>query len=169
MVFGWFRKDKKSAAKPAACVQPGPALSDEMHEEVKRLCSEGNKHADSKHWAVALALYWQAFDLLPEPKTQWSAGTWVLAAIGDTNFLAGDFEAGRDNLSSAMHYPNAIGNPFLHLRLGQCQFELGALERAADELSRAYMGAGAKIFSADEPKYFDFLKTRLQPPASGQW
>lgn len=169
MVFGWFRKDKKSAAKPAALVQPSAALSDEMHEEVKRLCSEGNKQATSKHWAAALALYWQAFDLLPEPKTQWSAGTWVLAAIGDTNFLAGDFEAGRDNLSSAMHYPNAIGNPFLHLRLGQCQFELGALERAADELSRAYMGAGAEIFSTDEPKYFDFLKTRLQPPASGQW
>lgn len=93
----------------------------------------------------------------------------VSAAIGDANFLAGDFEAGRDNLSSAMHYPDAIGNPFLHLRLGQCQFELGALERAADELSRAYMGAGAEIFSKDDPKYFDFLKTRLQRPASGQW
>lgn len=169
MIFGWFRKDKKLAAKPAALLHPSAELSDEMHEEVKRLCSEGDQQANSKHWATALALYWQAFDLLPEPKTQWSAGTWILAAIGDANFLAGDFEAGRGNLSSAMHYPDAIGNPFLHLRLGQCQFELGALERAADELSRAYMGAGAEIFSTDEPKYFDFLKTRLQPPASGQW
>ncbi len=96
MVFGWFKKDKKPAAKPAALVHPSAELSDEMHEEVKRLCSEGDQQANSKHWAAALALYWQAFDLLPEPKTQWSAGTWVLAAIGDANFLAGDFEAALD-------------------------------------------------------------------------
>lgn len=66
----------------------------------------------------------------------------------------------------AMQCPAAIGNPFLHLRLGQCQFELGNLDRAADELARAYMGAGADIFEGAD-KYFAFLKTRLQPPPGG--
>lgn len=33
-----------------------------------------------------------------------------------------------------MHCPNAIGTPFLPLRLGRCQFEPGVLDRAADEL-----------------------------------
>ena len=66
----------------------------------------------------------------------------------------------------AMHCPEAIGNPFLHLRLGQCQFELGSLDRAADELARAYMGAGEEIFEAAD-KYFEFLKTRLEPPPGG--
>jgi len=65
-----------------------------------------------------------------------------------------------------MRCPDAIGNPFLHLRLGQCQFELGELDRAADELARAYMGAGAKIFEGGD-KYFSFLKTRLEPPPGG--
>lgn len=114
----------------------------------------------------ALKHYWSAWDLLPEPQTEWEAATWILAAIGDANFLGNDFEAGRDNLSLAMHCPNAIGNPFLHLRLGQCQFELGNLDRAADELARAYMGAGSDIFE-DAEKYFTFLKTRLEPPAEG--
>jgi len=68
-----------------------------------------------------------------------------------------------------MHCPDAIGNPFLHLRLGQCCFEKRALDRAADELTRAYMGAGRKIFESDDPKYFEFLKTRIKPPASGEW
>src|SRR5262249_9180277 len=68
----------------------------------------------------------------------------------------------RDNLSNAMHCPGAIGNPFLHLRLGQCQFELGALDRAADELMRAYMGAGADIFKDQDPKYLKFLQSRAQ-------
>jgi hypothetical protein len=88
------------------------------------------------------------------------AATWILAAIGDANFLSGDFEAGRDNLGTAMHCPEALGNPFLHLRLGQCHFELGALDRAADELIRAYMGGGPEIFEEDDRKYIEFLATR---------
>jgi len=54
---------------------------------------------------------------------------------------------------NAMHCPDAIGNPFLHLRLGQCQFELKALDRAADELMRAYMGGGPDLFKLEDPKY----------------
>jgi hypothetical protein len=66
-----------------------------------------------------------------------------------------------------MHCPKAIGNPFLHLRLGQCQFELGNLDRAADELARAYMGAGLEIFDSEDAKYFEFLKMRMAPPSDG--
>ena len=59
-----------------------------------------------------------------------------------------------------MHCPDAIGNPFIHLRLGQCQFELGNPDRSADELMRAYMGGGPEIFGNDDPKYLEFLSTR---------
>lgn len=65
-----------------------------------------------------------------------------------------------------MHCPNAIGNPFLHLRLGQCQLELGNMDFAADELTRAYAVAGKDVFSGAD-KYLAFLKTRLQPPPGG--
>lgn len=61
-----------------------------------------------------------------------------------------------------MHCPGAIGNPFVHLRLGQAQFELGDMTRAADELARAYMGAGDEIFEEQDPKYLAFLKTKIQ-------
>ena len=104
---------------------------------------------------------------MPEPKTDWEAATWLLGTIGNANFLAGDFEAGRDNLSTAMHCPGAIGNPFLHLRLGQCQLELGNHDRAADELARAYMAEGHRIFIGQDAKYLTFLKTRLDPPPGG--
>lgn len=99
---------------------------------------------------------------MPKPKSDWQAATWVLAAIGDANFLSGDFIAGRDNLSKAMRCPGAIGNPFLHLRLGQCQLELGEQERAADELLRAYMAAGSEIFKDQNPKYLRFLQGKAK-------
>jgi tetratricopeptide (TPR) repeat protein len=141
-------------------------LDETTHKRIQALCAEGDALAQNESYSAALQKYWAAWDLLPEPQTDCVAATWILAAIGDANFLGGDFVAGRDNLSHAMRCPDAIGNPFLHLRLGQCQFELGELDRAADELTRAYMGAGDKIFEGGD-KYFAFLKTRLEPPSGG--
>lgn len=117
------------------------ALDDATHAEIKRRCALGDGHVERAEYPQALTQYWATWDLLPEPKTQWNAATWILGAIGDANFASGDYAAGRDNLSNAMFCPGAVGNPFLHLRLGQCQFELGNLDRAADELMRAYTWA----------------------------
>ena len=139
-----------------------PELSDDIHSEIERLCAAGDAQAKQQQFAQALSSYWSAWDLLPEPKVEWDAATWILAAIGDANFLSGDYVAGRDNLSNAMRCPDAIGDPFLHLRLGQCQFELGTLDRAADELMRAYMGAGDDIFKDQDPKYLRFLQSKAE-------
>jgi len=151
-MFGFFKKRKPTPLE----------LPDSVHNEIKRLCAVGDEHAQRQVYPDALASYWAAWDLLPEPKTIWEAATWILVAIGDANYLGGDYVAGRDNLSNAMHCPGAIGNPFIHLRLGQCQFELGNLNRAADELMRAYMGAGREIFDQHDPKYFQFLASRAK-------
>jgi hypothetical protein len=77
-------------------------LSDEAHNRVQALCKGGDTLAKKGKYAAALEQYWAAWDLLPDPQTDWEAATWVLAAIGDANFLGGDFTAGRDNLSMAM-------------------------------------------------------------------
>lgn len=142
-------------------------LPDSTYNQIQQLSAAGDALADNQSYSEALTKYWAAWDLLPEPPTHWEAATWLLAAIGDANFLGNDFEAGRDNLSLAMHCPRAIGNPFLHLRLGQCHFELGDLDRAADELARAYMAEGEPIFEDEDPKYLAFLKTKLEPPPGG--
>ena len=143
------------------------ALSDEVHGQITTLCSTADDLAKEERFAAALKLYWQAYDLLPEPKTQWEAATWILGAIGDANFFSGDYQAGRDNLTSAMHCPDAIGNPFFHLRLGQCQYELGNHDRAADELARAFLLEGAELFAEEDPKYLEFVKGQLKEPPGG--
>jgi tetratricopeptide (TPR) repeat protein len=144
-------------------------LSDATYAEVTRLSAAGDTLAKKGEHYLAIETYVEALELLPEPKTQWEAATWLLVAIGDANYLGGHYEQARSALADAMHCPGAIGNPFIHLRLGQVQFELGNRERAADELARAYMGAGTGIFEDEDPKYFDFLKTVLKPPVGGKW
>ena len=81
--------------------------------------------------------------------------------MGETLFFQGDFAEAREALRAAMHCPGAIGNPYIHLRLGQAQFEMGNMKRATDELVRAYMGGGEEMFQDEDPKYFDLVKASI--------
>ena len=141
-----------------------PELPDDIYERITALSQEGNDLLDESDFSGALAKYEQAWDLLPDPKEDWEAATWILSAIGDTYFYDRRFDDAINTLSKAIHCPNGLGNPFIHLRLGESRFEAGDRPRAADELTRAYMGAGREIFENEDPKYFDFLKTVLKPP-----
>jgi len=62
-------------------------------------------------------------------------------AIADSQFLASEFAAALETLEDAQFCPGAIGNPFVHLRLGECLLEMGQRDRALDQLARA---AGAR-------------------------
>jgi tetratricopeptide (TPR) repeat protein len=140
------------------------SLESQIHENVKLLCAEGDLLAGRGDYDGALSKYETAWVLLPEPRTKWEAATWVLGAVGDAQFLKGDVVNATETLEDAMRCPNAIGNPFLHLRLGESLFELGKRDRAMDELARAYMVAGSDIFKNEDPKYFAALKHVLKPP-----
>jgi len=137
-------------------------LNKSIHEKLRLLCERGDQLADEEKYTEALEIFKEAFELIPEPKESWEATTWVVAGIGDMRFLLQQYQKGIDILSFGMVCPNAVGNPFLHLRLGQCQFEINDMEEAADEFTRAYGVAGAEIFEAEDAKYFDFLKTRIE-------
>ena len=141
-----------------------PANTHELNEltceEIKRLCADGDVFAGKGLHEAAVAEYNKAWTLIPEPKNQWEASTWVLAAIADSCFFLKKIKSARQALEYAMTCPDGLGNPFLHLRLGQVLFELQEMDAAADELMRAYMGAGKEIFASEDQKYLGFLGTR---------
>ncbi len=137
-------------------------LSESAHDEIKNLCAAGDALAARGEHEAAVAEYDKAWQLVPEPKSEWEASTWILTAIGDSCFLINKFKSARQALEYVMVCPGALGNPFIHLRLGQVLFEAGEFDLAADELIRAYMGAGEEIFLKDDPKYLKFLKTRAE-------
>lgn len=136
-------------------------IEENTYSRIQELCAEGDDLVEQGEIPSALKVYWQAFELMPEPKTDWDATTWILTAIGDANFLQDEFNKGIESLSLAMKCPGAIGNPFIHMRLGQCLFEVGNLDSAAEELVRAYALEGDEIFSNDDSKYLEFLKNRI--------
>ncbi len=145
-----------------------PALAEEVHELVQARCKIGDTHAEKGNYEAALDAYWAAWDLLPEPQTECPAATWILGSIGDANFLSQDYTAGRDNLSIALTCPDGVGNPFIHLRLGQCEYELGDYSRAADNLTRAFLATGPEVFANGGQKYLEFLKAFLEPAVTAE-
>jgi tetratricopeptide (TPR) repeat protein len=137
-------------------------LDELIHGQITELSAEGNALAEQGSYLEARAKFVQAIKLLPEPHQLWEAATWLWTAIGDMHFLLGDAQKTLKCFVNAVHCPEGLGNPFIHLRLGQACFDLGDLDKAADELTRAYMGAGLDIFMQDDPKYLKFLETKIE-------
>lgn len=137
-------------------------LANSVHEDIKRLCTRGDELAGSDRHEEAIVEYNKAWKLVPKPKNDWEAATWILAAIADSCFHLGKNKSARQALEYAMTCPGGVGNPFLHLRLGQVLFEQAEEEAAADELMRAFMGGGSEVFSKEDPKYLEFLKGRAR-------
>lgn len=137
-------------------------LTDVVHEKIIFLCKQGDDLAKSGDLDSARQKYIAALKLLPENHREWDAATWIYVAIGDTHFRVGNYEKAFKCFFNAVQCPKGLGNPYIHLRLGQLYYESGNLEKAADELTRAYMGAGLDIFMEDDAKYLEFLETKIE-------
>jgi tetratricopeptide (TPR) repeat protein len=130
-------------------------------DAIQRHAKAGDALAAQQRYEDAIAAYNKGWALIPEPRNEWEASTWLLAAIADAAFLGGYDGSARKALDYAMTCPGAIGNPFLHLRRGQVLLNQGNNDAAVDELMRAYMAEGEAIFAAEDPKYLAFLKQRV--------
>ena len=137
-------------------------LDDELYTQITELCDRGNELTEAECYREAIEPFLKALTLIPKPIEKWEASTYILVALGDCFFMLDEFEQSFQYLTHAMRCPGSIGNEFIHLRLGQVQYELGNNARAKDELARAYMGGGAEIFETENPKYLNYLRRFMQ-------
>lgn len=139
-------------------------LPPKVHQEIVALCRDGDRLADSGETRAAIKKYLAAWELIPEDKESWEASTWVLGAAGEAYFNARMFDKALSSFRSALNCPGGLGNPYIHLRVGECFFETNELHWAGDQLMQAYMGAGEEIFEKEDPKYRAYLATLMLPP-----
>jgi tetratricopeptide (TPR) repeat protein len=136
-------------------------LSEGLYAKIQTLSAEGDAFVDIGEHTQAVEKYREAVTLLPPPKEDWEAWTWLYCAMGDAYFFNQNWDSCYDSFQQALKGPDALGNPYIHLRLGQSALEIGEEPRATDELLRAYMGAGLEIFEQEEGKYLEFLQTKV--------
>ena len=137
-------------------------LPNELSQLVDGLYRKGDQFAGMEQYDDAIEKYGQAWDLLPEPRDQWPAATWILLSVGDAHFRMNEYSEAADLLTDALNYPDGEANPFLHLRLGQCLLELGQLNDAAGALEEAFRLGGDELFADEDSKYLGFVKTQLK-------
>lgn len=140
---------------------------DDALEKAGRLFARGEEFADSEDDADALTHFRAAWSALPEPRDGQEASVRILAAIADSHFHLGDWEACRESIQHAFRCGADVANPFLRLRLGQVLFELGNEREAENWLVPAYLSEGRALFADDDPKYLEFFRGKLLPPPGG--
>ena len=136
-----------------------------MNERIKALINslseEGNAFIESENYSKAILVFEKALDLIPEPIEDSSMATWLLVAIGDSYFLQENYLKSLKYMNHAVACRDGLGNPFIHFRLGQLNYELENYERAKDELIRVYMLGEMELFRNADVKYFDFLRSNV--------
>ncbi|CAM4413372.1 hypothetical protein [Zobellia nedashkovskayae] len=140
-------------------------LSDIDYDKIESLSEEGNQFYEDGQFSKALRRYQKALNIVPDPKTDWEASTWLYTSIGDTQFAQADLEGAKDSYYDALNCPDGIGQGYIHFSMGQVLFELGELKKAKEYLLRAYMLEGEEIFEDENPKYLNHIKDMGLPPA----
>lgn len=132
-------------------------LAKDISNNIIQRCKQGYQCYDQGDLKGALRYFYSAWTLLPKPQSQWQEAGWVLTALGDAYFAKGDYEYAREALLSALHCPKAKGNPIIHLRLGQCQHELGERKQAVCEFQQVIKNGGQALFNSEPKKYANLL------------
>ena len=113
------------------------------------------------NFETAIKKYKEALDIIPESRYSWNESWSFFYGISEMYFQYGHFEEALDYLEDCIKCPHAIGNPHVHLRIGQIRYELNQVEKAKDELIRAYMGGDFEIFENEPKKYLDLIKSYI--------
>lgn len=136
-------------------------LSDEIYDQIEEYSEEGNNYCDDEDWENAIICFNKALQLLPEPKEDWEAATWIYVALGDAFFFLKKYEEALEHFNHARMCPEGMANPFIFLRLGESYYELGEIGLAKKYLFETYMMEGTDIFQNEDEKYFEVVSKLL--------
>lgn len=137
-------------------------LKDEIYEQVELISEEGNDFADDEEYAAAAEKFKEALELVPDPKTDWEAATWLYSSIGNMYFMLDDFKQAGEYFSQAIICPDGKINSFIQLRLGQTALEQQQEDKALEHLLKAYRLGGKGLFAEEDTKYLAFLSKRVK-------
>lgn len=128
-------------------------------QSVNELCEKGTSLSEVGEYQEALVCFQCALEKIPATYDHEEERVWILTAIGDTLFQLQQYSNAMEYLRRAYFYDP--GNPFINLRLGQCELESGCIHDAKEHLLKAYMAEGATIFEGESLKYLQAIKEQI--------
>ena len=88
-------------------------LNEKIYNKIVELCEIGDEFAMNGEMDKAVEKFYEALNLLPKPKNDWEAATWIYTAIGDSYYLDGKYEKAKEAFFEAMNCPDGISNSFI--------------------------------------------------------
>ena len=134
-------------------------LDDAVYAEITKHTDIGEHYFEDGKFRKALEEYRKAYDLIPEPKVNWEASEWTLAAIGDSHYMLREFISAREVFGKIVTEYGADENPFVKVRYGECLYETGKTEEAKEYLLAAYRMEGEAVF--DNDKYLKVIEDMI--------
>lgn len=135
-------------------------LPDDIQDQIEALSEQAEEARIQGRHEEALDLYTEALELLPEPREQFEAYSFLKATMGDICFLMDRFNDGLENFYDAY---TAAGpqnmNPYIIYRLGQIYRQMGDEDNAVEFFKKTYLLEGEDAFE-DESDLI-FLKNRV--------
>jgi len=137
----------------------------DIYDKIEKYCEQGNDLFEEDDFLGAIAIWQTAFDSIPDLHEDWNEAVWLKVSIGDSYYMIDEYQKSLDSMLDALNYPEALDNPFIHFRIGQCHYELGDKERSKNALLKAYMLSGKEVFDDHEEEgqlAYDFLASEVE-------
>ena len=151
---------------------------EEEYTDFRHAFRDGDEAMSENEWDDAFSCYCSAWELLCEDKPEHGAheAFWLIASWANASFMSGDFQDCLERLNESLEIFGdrdlVVGNPFFHLRVGQCMYELAESDEkrtdasgaVIENLARALICGGIEIFEQEEQKYLESVLAILDPP-----
>lgn len=136
-------------------------LAEELYNELLALAEQGDNYSENNEFDAAIDQYQQALNLLPEPKSEWEAATWLYVALGDALFSENRLIEARNAYEIALKSPDGSDNPYIWFCLGEVFFSLGIPDQAKANFKMAYSLDGLNIFEGQNPAYLELIDIEI--------
>lgn len=139
-------------------------MSKKIDAQVAEIARKAKDYSFEGNFQATIEEYNKALDLIGENIKRSKHAVMLYSGIGEAYFLQNKWEDALEFYGNAVMSDGGLGEPLIHLRLGQLRYELGQKEKAKDELMRAYMGGGMDYFQGENPKYFGLIRDIVNKP-----
>ncbi|MEO1857262.1 MAG: hypothetical protein ABGY95_07870 [Rubritalea sp.] len=127
--------------------------------QVVELCNKAVEAQEEERYHASNRDLHKVFALLPEPKAEWKAYTWLIASIADNYFEQDEHQDAFDKFEEVFSIDaTSNDNAYLCLRRGQCALELSHEGLAKELLQKAFKLEGKELFEGEHSKYLKLAK-----------
>lgn len=129
----------------------------ELENKIVSLVEDGNMYHDKKIFSSALDKYIEAWECVPEIKTEWEISGWISACIYSAYFDMNDYENAKQWAKIALQTRGSEIDTAPLIDLGMVCYELGELDEAYSYFNDAYEYGKKRAFQERPKKYIDFF------------